>query len=608
MKSSQLRKEFLNFFEKKEHKVYPSSSLIPADPTSLFTSAGMQQFVPYLSGKVKPPQKRACSVQKCLRVDDIDKVGNRYHHTFFEMLGNWSFGDYFKEGAIDFALEFLVENLKLEKDRIWISVFKGSSVSKGEKEIPRDEASIEIWQSRGIERERIFEFGMDENFWGPVMKTGPCGPCSEIFYDITKAPCQKGKNCGPGCECGRFVEIWNLVFMEYNKTAGGKFEKLPKQNVDTGVGFERLVSVLQKKHSDYETDLFWPIIKEIEGTSGRKYDDWERIFRILADHIRAVSFLIGEGALPSNVDRGYVLRMLLRRMIRYARSLNLSKNWYVNPVKKISEIYGSEYPEVITKQTDILTVIQKEEEKFAETLEKGLKEFEKLIQKKVGSEKQKAISGKEVFDLYQSYGFPLELTKEIAKEKGFEVDEAGFKEAFEKHKEISKVGAEKKFGGVGIEQLKTAKERQIATKLHTATHLLHTALREVLGEHIKQMGSDITPERLRFDFSHSQKLEREEIEKVESLVNQKIKENLIVKKEETSFKEAINSGALAFFKEKYPQTVTVYTIEDSLGKVFSKEICGGPHVKRTPELGEFKIIKEKSAGAGIRRIKAILVD
>jgi len=601
MKSFQLRKLFLNFFEKRGHKVYPSSSLIPADPTSLFTSAGMQQFVPYLSGKVEPIRKRACSVQKCLRVDDIDKVGDRYHHTFFEMLGNWSFGDYFKEGAIDFALEFLIDNLKLDKDRIWVSVFKG------EKGIPKDEKSIKIWQNRGIKRERIFEFSMEENFWGPVTKTGPCGPCSEIYYDLTKVPCQKGKNCGPNCQCGRFIEVWNLVFMEYNKTKEGKFEKLPKQNVDTGIGFERLLSILQKTPSDYETDLFFPIIIEIERQSFKKYKGEERIFRISADHLRAVSFLIGEGVLPSNIERGYVLRMLLRRIIRYAKSLDLLANWYVSPIKKISEIYGKEYPEVKTKQTDILTVIQSEEEKFEKSLEKGIKEFEKLLKNKV-LEKAKIISGKEAFDLYQSYGFPLELTKEMAREKGFGVDEVGFKKAFERHREISKVGVERKFGGVGIEELKTKEEREKATKLHTATHLLQVALRETLGEQVKQMGSDITPERLRFDFSHPKKLEKKELERIEDLVNQKIKEELMVKRVKMPYEEAIKSGALAFFKEKYPEEVFVYTIEDEKGKVFSKEICGGPHVKRISELGVFRIEKEESAGAGVRRIKAILEE
>lgn len=600
MTSFQLRKAFLDFFRSKGHQVFSSSSLIPADPTSLFTSAGMQQFVLFLSGKVEPPYKRACSVQKCMRVNDIDEVGDKYHHTFFEMLGNWSFGDYFKEGAIDFALEFLTKDCGLNKEKLWATVFKG------EKGIPKDEESIKIWQSRGIKRERIFEFGMEDNFWGPVGRSGPCGPCSEIHYELTETSCSRGGECGPNCGCGRFVEIWNLVFMEYNKTEDERFEKLSKQNVDTGVGFERLLSLLEGKESGYETDLFWPIIEEIEKFSSKKYEEAKRLFRILADHIRAADFVIAAGVLPSNVDRGYILRMLLRRIIRHARTLSLARNWYVACVKKISEIYGGEYPEVRTKETDVITVIQKEEEKFSKTLERGLSQFEKLLKLKVKKEKLKVISGEEAFDLYQSYGFPLELIQEIAEEKGFQVDDSRFKQEFEKHKAISKVGAEKKFGGVGIEQLKTEEERQKATRLHTATHLLHSALRNVLGEHVKQMGSDITPERLRFDFSHPKKLKPEEIDRIEDLVNQKIKEKLEVTKEEMNYEEAVGAGALAFFKERYPKTVNVYTIGDSSERIFSKEICKGPHVRNTAELHGFKIVKEEALGAGTRRIRAIL--
>ena len=596
MQSFQLRKEFLDFFEKKGHKIVGSSSLIPADPTSLFTSAGMQQFVPYLSGEIEPPYKRACSVQKCLRVDDINEVGDASHHTFFEMLGNWSFGDYFKQEAIDFALEFLVEELKLDKSKMWISIFKG------EQGISKDEESIKLWKNQGIEEQRIFGFGMKDNFWGPVGQTGPCGPCSEIFYDLTGIACTKGNKCGPNCECGRFVEIWNLVFMEYNKVRQDSFEKLPQQNVDTGVGFERLVALLQEKSSNYETDLFWPIIQEIEAQVNKKYEDTKKRFRILADHIRASCFIIADGVLPSNTDRGYVLRMLLRRIIRHSRVLGLPENWYVGPVKKVSDIYGDIYSEVKTKQTDILTTIQEEEEKFAKTLEKGEKEFQKLLK----TLKTKIISGKQVFDLYQTYGFPLELTREMAQEKGFNVDEQGFKQEIKKHRDISRKGAEKKFGGVGIEQLEAQEDRDKATKLHTATHFLHTALRQILGQEVKQMGSDITPDRLRFDFSYSAKLSNLEIQQVQDLVNKQIRQNLIISKQEMPYEDAIKSGALAFFKEKYPQNVSVYTIQDSSGNIFSKEVCRGPHVKQASELGSFKIIKQESCGAGIRRIKALL--
>ena len=600
MTSTELRKIFLNFFQKKGHKIISSSSLVPADPTSLFTSAGMQQFVPFLSGEVEPPYKCACSVQKCLRVNDIDEVGDKTHHTFFEMMGNWSFGDYFKEGAIDFALEFLVDVLGFKKDQFWVSVFAG------ERGIAKDKEAIKIWQSRGIPKERICEFGMQDNFWGPVINIGPCGPCSEILYDFTGKPCGKGKNCVPDCQCGRFVELWNLVFMEYNKNEKGEYEKLAKQNIDTGIGFERLLAILQETPSNYETDLFFPVIEEIEKLSAKKYEDSIKSFRILADHLRAVNFIISAGVLPSNTDRGYVLRMLLRRIIRHSRVLNLPQNWYVKPIKKISEIYGSQYPEVRTKQTDILLVIQKEEEKFSKTLERGIRQFEKLLRVKSKEPRAKSISGKDAFDLFQSYGFPLELTKEMAKEKEFEVDEQGFKTALKEHRETSKKGAQKKFGGVGIEQLTSEEDRKKATCLHTATHLLHAGLREILGGQVRQTGSDITPERLRFDFSYERAITPEEIQKIENWVNEKIKQNLEVKKQEMSYQEALNSGSLAFFKEKYPKIVNVYTFEDKNGKVISKEVCAGPHIKASSEMGHFKILKEESAGAGIRRIKAII--
>jgi len=597
MKANNLRKEFLKFFEERGHEVVPSSSLLPADPTSLFTSAGMQQFVPYLSGMVESPYKRACSVQKCLRVGDIDEVGDDTHHTFFEMLGNWSFGDYFKEEAIDFALDFLINVCHLEKEKMRVSVFGG------EGKIPKDEEAINLWLKKGFSQEKIYEFGMKDNFWGPVAKTGPCGPCSEIYYDRTNSPCAKGKNCGVDCECKRFVEIWNLVFMEYNKRGEGNFEKMAKRNIDTGIGFERLFSLLQEKSSAYETELFWPMIEMMEGLSETEYSFNKRSFRIIADHLRASAFMISEGVLPSNIDRGYVLRRLLRRTIREARNLKLENNWHELLAKRIVEIYSESYPELEKNQESIINVIYEEREKFERTLERGLKEFEKIAEKKG---KEKNISGVEAFDLYQSYGFPIELIKEMTKEKGFTLEEKNFEEAFNKHKEISRAGAEKKFGGVGIDQIENKEEKQKVTRLHTATHLLHQALRTVLGEHVRQMGSDITPERLRFDFVHPQKIEQEELKKVEDLVNEKIKEGLAVKKEMMSLEEAKNSGALSFLKERYPTKVSVYTIADRKEGVFSKEICAGPHVENTAELGKFKITKQESAGAGIRRIRAVL--
>jgi len=592
MNSKELREKFLNFFKKKGHRIVPSSSLIPTDPSVLFTTAGMQQFTLYLQGEKDSLKdfgtRHLISCQKCFRSDDIEEVGDDTHHTFFEMLGNWSIGEdqkrgYFKEGAIKYALEFLVDVLGLDKDKILTTIFRG------EEGIPKDEESQKIWIERGIPKERIKEFNMEDNFWGPVGKTGPCGPNSEIHYDRGEEFGCGSPECGPNCpRCKRIVEIWNLVFMEYFKDDNGNYKKLPQRNVDTGIGFERLSALLQKKQSGYETDLFSPIIFELEKLSGRKYEKEKRSFRIIADHIRGSVFLISEEIFPSNVERGYVLRRILRRAIRFGKLLNLPKHFLIPLAQKVIEIYKDTYPEVKSKEADILTVIQNEEEKFEKTLEKGLKQFEKISTK--GN-----ISGIDAFHLFDTYGFPLELTQELAQEKGLKVDAEGFKIAFEKHREVSRAGAEKKFSGIG----KDASYK--ATKFHTATHLLQAALRQILGNHVEQMGSDITPQRLRFDFSHQKRLTEEELKRVEDLVNQKIKEDLEVKKEEMSYEEALKRGALAFFREKYPERVTVYTISD-----FSKEICAGSHVKRTSELGHFKIVKEESSGSGIRRIRAIL--
>ncbi len=608
MTSEKIRKKFLDFFKEKEHKIIASGSLIPDDPTSLFTSAGMQQFILYLKGEKDPIQdfgsRHLASCQKCFRTADIEKVGDETHLTFFEMLGNWSVGEdskigYFKEGAIKLALEFFCHNLKLDKNRFWITIFKG------EKGIPRDEESFLIWQENGIPEERIREFGIEDNFWGPVVETGPCGPCSEIHYDRGERFGCNREDCGPNCpNCQRFVELWNLVFMEYERVkkedGSYNYEKLPQKNVDTGVGFERLVAVLQDKNSAYETDLFLPLIQLIEKNSFKKYPENKKSFRILVDHLRASVFLISEDILPSNLDRGYVLRRLLRRIQRISKILELKDGWEVEPIKWIIKKYQKVYPELRGKENDVSIVIEKEREKFEKTLAEGLKHFEKLIEKKT----EKIIKGEEAFFLFESYGFPLEIIEELAREKGFEVDKSGFKESFKEHQKISRAGVEKKFGGVGIEQIEKEEDKIKAIRLHTATHLLHQALRKVLGSPktmVQQMGSDINPERLRFDFSFEKKMTSEEIKKVENLVNQKIKGDLEVKKEEMSLKQALEIGALAFFKEKYPEKVFVYSIGD-----FSKEICNGPHVQRTSELGEFKIKKEESSGAGIRRIKAIL--
>jgi len=583
MISKELREEFLEFFEKRRHRIVPSSSLIPTDPSVLFTTAGMQQFKEYYLGEESPYGKNVCSCQKCFRTSDIEEVGNEKHLTFLEMLGNFNFGGYFKKEAIELALEFLIRDCKLKIDNLWFTVFKG------EKGIPEDKESQEIWKKLGISKDRIYKFDKKDNFWGPTGEEGPCGPTTEIHYDLTGNACKLGKSCIPNCDCDRFIELWNLVFNEYYQDRNGKFTLLKQKGVDTGMGLERLAMVCQEKSSVYETDLFLPIIKEIKRLRGSDSGlTLSRGERIIADHIKGAVFLISEGIFPSNVERGYVLRRILRRAIRYAKVLGLAEQSLISLAQKVIEIYKDIYPEVKSKEADILTVIQQEEEKFEKTLEKGLKQFEKISSKE-------DIGGEDAFHLFDTFGFPLELTLELAKEKRLKVDVKRFEKAFEKHREISRAGVEKKFGGIGKEATYTA------TKLHTATHLLHTALRKVLGEHVKQMGSDITPQRLRFDFSHPAKMTEEELKRVENLVNQKIKEDLEVKKEEMTFAEAIKSGALAFFKEKYPEKVTIYSIN-----IFSKEICAGPHVKRTSELGQFKIVKEESCGSGIRRIRAVL--
>ena len=621
LSAGKLRQKFLDFFENRRHKVVPSSSLLPpsGDASVLFTTAGMQQFSLYLSGEKDVLEdfgtRHLISCQKCFRSDDIEEVGDDTHNTFFEMLGNWSIGqdkdgNYFKEGAIKYALEFFVDELGLDKNRFYITIFRGN------KDISRDEESEKIWLENGIPKERIKEFGEKDNLWGPVGEIGVCGPNSEIHYDRGEEFGCGRKDCGPNCsKCQRFVELWNLVFMQYHRRIKNQKSKiktsqeplyeyvaLPQKNVDTGIGFERLLAVLQGKSSAYETDLFWPVIQEIEKISSKKYNEEKKIFRILADHLRGAAFLISEGVLPSNLTQGYVLRRILRRSIRYAKVLNLPKDWYVSPVKKISEIYGEVYSQVRTKETDIITVIQKEEEKFAKTLEKGLKEFKVQSSKfKVQNQnlKPKTIPGEIVFDLYQSYGFPLEMTKELAEEENLKIDESGFLKEFKKHQEISRAGAKKKFKG-GL-----ADVREETIKLHTAAHLLLESLRRVLGNHVYQKGSNINAERLRFDFSHPDKLTDEEKQKVEDLVNEQIQKNLPVSFKEMALEDAKKIGAMGVFEAKYGKKVKVYTIGKG-DNVFSREICGGPHVKNTSELGKFKIKKEQSSGAGVRRIKAVL--
>ena len=561
MSSKELRKKFLDFFKNKDHNIVKSSSLLPNDSSVLFTTAGMQQFKEYYLDKKSPYGNKVASCQKCFRTSDIEEVGDERHLTFFEMLGNFSFGDYFKKEAIYFAKEFL-DTLNLKID--YVTVFEGDG------EIQKDVDSYNVWKELGFSEEKnnlIFK-GRDENFWGPTGEEGPCGPTTEIYING--------------------IEIWNLVFNEYFQDKNKKLTLLKKKGVDTGMGLERLSMIVQNKPTIFETDLFLPIIKEIENQFNLKYENNNYYFRIIADHIKSAVFLISENIYPSNIERGYILRRLIRRAIRYGKLMNLPSGFLLPLAKKVIEIYKDVYCEIKLSENNILTVILNEEEKFEKTLNKGLKQFEKIA-------KKKEITGEEAFHLYDTYGFPIELTKELADEKNIKVDIGGFYNFFKKHQEVSRKGVEAKFGGIG----KNADYN--ATRLHTATHLLQSALREVLGESVRQMGSDINSFRLRFDFSFPRKLTNEELQKIEGIVNQKIKEDLEVKREEMSYEKAIRFGALSFFKEKYPPKVSVYSIGD-----FSKEICAGPHVKKTSELKKFKIIKEESSGANIRRIRAVL--
>jgi alanyl-tRNA synthetase len=589
MLAKELKSKYLEFFKEKGHKVIENAPLIPEnDPTVLFTTAGMHPLIPFLLGHPHPLGKRLVNVQKCLRTDDIDKIGDDFHLTFFEMLGNWSLGDYWKEEAIKWSWEFLTDKkwLGLDKERLYVSVFAG------DEDAPRDEESARIWESLGLPKEKIFFLPKKDNWWGPAGNTGPCGPDTEMFWDTGKEPCSK--ECKPGCPCGKYFEIWNDVFMEYNKTAEGKYEPLKQKNVDTGMGVERTTAVLQGKKSVYEIETMKPIVEKIKEISKiiNPDENQEKSIRIITDHIRASVFILAEGIEPSNKDHGYVLRRLIRRSIRHGKLIGIDKDFLEEIAKVVIEIYKEDYPELEKNKEFILTQIKKEETKFRNTLSQGIKKFFEIVKK------EKYISGKNAFLLFQSFGFPIEMTKELAKENNIEVDEKGFEEEFKKHQEISRVGAEKKFkGGLADTSEKT-------TRLHTATHLLNEAIRRVLGRRdIVQKGSNITPERLRFDFNFDRKLTDEEIKKIEDLVNEKIKEGLPVKREFMTIEEAKRRGAQAVFEHKYDEIVSVYSIGD-----FSIEVCGGPHVNNTREVGRFKIIKEESVAAGIRRIKAIVLD
>jgi len=537
----------------------------------------MHPLVPFLLGQKHPQGKRLTNNQKCIRTGDIEEVGDTTHLTFFEMLGNWSLGDYFKKEAINYSYEFLTKYLKLNPKNMHVTCFKG------DKDAPKDEESAKIWESLGIPKERIYFFGKKENWWGPAGNTGPCGPDTEMFYDIGIEPCNE--NCNPSCNCGKYVEIWNDVFMQYNKTANGKYEPLKQKNVDTGFGLERAAMILQNKKTIYETELFEPIVKKIKEISTKEN---ERSLRIVADHLRASTFILAEQVHPSNIEQGYVLRRLIRRAIRHGKKLGIEDCFTYKIALTIINNYNQDYPELEENKDFILEEIKKEEKKFENTLKKGLRVFKKE------TKNLKKIPKELAFKLYQSYGFPLEMTQELAKEHNLKL-ESGFEDELRKHQELSRKATEGKFGS-GL-----ADHSEEVTKLHTATHLLHQALKKVLGKNIQQKGSNITKERLRFDFNYDKKLTQEEIKEIEKIVNKKIQQGLEVTFKEMSYDKAKETGATGLFANKYGDKVKVYSVGD-----FSKEICSGPHVKNTKELGKFKIVKEKSIASGIRRIRAVL--
>ena len=584
MKEIEIRRQYIEYFKRNGHKEIPSAPVVPEnDPTVLFTTAGMHPLVPYLLGEPHPQGKRLTDYQKCIRTGDIDSVGDPCHLTYFEMMGNWSLGDYFKDESIKMSYNFLKDELGFDMDKISVTVFAG------EDGIPRDEEAANAWANMGIPRDRIFYLGREDNWWGPAGETGPCGPDTEIFFDTGKPKCSE--NCNPSCSCGKYLEIWNNVFMQYNKTKDGKYEPLKQKNVDTGLGLERVISLLQGKNNVYETELFADVIAKIQELA-KNFNI--NSARIIADHLRASIFMIIDGVRPSNVEQGYVLRRLLRRVIRHMRKVEIDPNEISTLVEKFVEIMAEMYPEVPANKDTIIEVIREEKDKFVKTLEHGEKEFIKNAEKTKAEGKEK-LDGEVVFRLYDTFGFPPEMTAELAEEKGLKIDMKEFEELFKKHQEISRAGSEAKFkGGLADHSEKT-------TAYHTATHLLHKALQIVLGEHATQKGSNITAERLRFDFMNPQKLTPEELKRVEDIVNEQIQRDLPVTCEEMSLEDAQKSGATGLFVNKYGDKVKVYTIGD-----FSKEICGGPHVDRTGKLGHFKIIKEEAVSAGVRRIKAIL--
>ena len=589
MTAAEIRRKYIEFFRRHGHAEIKSASLIPDnDPTCLFTTAGMHPLVPYLSGQAHPAGKRLTDYQKCIRTGDIDEVGDPVHLTFFEMLGNWSLGDYFKEEAIAMSFEFLTKELGIPLERLAFTVFAGDD------DAPFDEEAFNLWRSHGVAAERIAKLPKKDNWWGPAGTTGPCGPDTEMFY-------WTGDGDAPAVfdpADKRWVEIWNDVFMQYNKTAEGKFVPLAQKNVDTGMGLERVTAVLQGKKSCYETEIFAPIFAALDAVRGvAPVPAAERSSseRIIADHLRAASFILADGITPGRVDQPYVLRRIIRRAIREGKKLGIEKPFVSAVAKAVIDTFKGVYPELEANEKTIVSELDREEAQFVSTLGNGIKELQKLIDRVPAFVERKVISGKNAFNLYETYGFPIELTIEMAGEQGFSVDLPGYEEAYRKHQELSRAGAEQKFkGGLADHSEETA-------KLHTATHLLQAALRKVLGNHVEQRGSNITAERLRFDFSHPDKVTPEQLAAAEKIVNDAIAAKIPVKCEEMSVDEARAAGAMGLFGNKYGDRVKVYTIGD-----VSKEICGGPHAGNTGDLKSFKILKEESSSRGVRRIKAVI--
>ena len=590
MTANELRTMYVNFFKERGHKEIASASLLPEnDPTVLFTTAGMHPLIPYLLGEKHPGGKRLTDVQKCIRTEDIDEVGDDIHCTFFEMLGNWSLGDYFKQKSISMSFEFLTNYLQIPAERLAVTVFEGDEL------VPPDVEAEVIWKNIGLTSDKIYRYGREDNWWGPAGQTGPCGPDTEIFYDMGKSKC--GPKCGPSCHCGKYVEIWNNVFMQYNKEADGTFTELKQKNVDTGMGLERVLTILNGKTNVYDTDLFLPIMQKVEEIlerEGRVLSEKDK--RIICEHTRTITFILGDPMKisPSNTEQGYILRRLIRRIIRLFKKADINTNYLCELSDVIIQQYKTTYPELGDNKEFILEQLQKEYTLFSKTLNDGLKKANRYLDN-IGH--CGVLSGELAFKLYDTYGFPIEFSSELTSERGYRVDMDGFHKKFEEHQNKSRQGAAGKFaGGLADNNEKTA-------RLHTATHLLNGALRRVLGDEVSQRGSNITSERLRFDFSFGRKVTKEELTQVEAIVNEAIAHNISVTSEEMTPEKAYGEGAVGVFSGKYGEIVKVYTVPG-----YSKEICGGPHAKNTGELVSFKILKEEASSAGVRRIKAVIDD